>query len=581
MDQGWALVLLTSIITFLGCCVIYTDSIYSLLFPKRAERKPFHIANDTNFLICSLSLSSGCLLFTSLYKLLPRSHSYLKLLPQLHSNNQLLKLIEYSGYIGGIVLCSLLNLIIHLLTNESLVHCAHDGDHGHDESHDHGHSHNINDNDNSITESLSHSHSHSNNNLLDHSNEHSSVTGSDSSNKSQDTSVNNTSYPVTDSASNSPPDHNHQMHHNTIINETEIPPPQSKHETHTQTHINYTQMHSNNPINQPKKSLSLIDLSLKTLKGEKMTGECFGDIDCCTDNIINQNKLHKHKSNELYFCSRPTEENLLFFPNKKHMIIDKNEFSTRYPNLDIHSPLIPNSNNNNMNITDYYSTKNDHQLSNLSMKSNNHSHNNSHQYHDQTDNHSNNENDHDNDYGNDDFVSISTHETDNLQEHHHHIKTPLSRLLSIGLQTILAITLHKFPEGFIMYSTSKTNPELGMSIFLSMFIHNFVEGFTMTLPLYVALNSRFKALLIAGSLGCLSQPFGALIGYYMFHDKIDMDDPFSILLIAILLSITSGFLTFISLQMFASAISFGGKQETVLKWSFFGIFLICVSNILL
>ena len=49
-------------------------------------------------------------------------------------------------------------------------------------------------------------------------------------------------------------------------------------------------------------------------------------------------------------------------------------------------------------------------------------------------------------------------------DHHHHVNSPLSRLLTIGIQTTLAITLHKLPEGFITYITSETNPQLGISI---------------------------------------------------------------------------------------------------------------------
>jgi len=88
-------------------------------------------------------------------------------------------------------------------------------------------------------------------------------------------------------------------------------------------------------------------------------------------------------------------------------------------------------------------------------------------------------------------------------EHHHHV--PTNAFLSIGLQTCMAIALHKLPEGFITYATNHANPRLGFSVFLALFIHNITEGFAMALPLYLALNSKWKAIIWSFVLGGLSQ----------------------------------------------------------------------------
>ena len=92
-------------------------------------------------------------------------------------------------------------------------------------------------------------------------------------------------------------------------------------------------------------------------------------------------------------------------------------------------------------------------------------------------------------------------------QHHHHV--PQNAFLSIGLQTSLAIALHKMPEGFITYATNHASPQLGMTVFLALFIHNITEGFAMALPLYLALDSRAKAILWSSILGGISQPAGA------------------------------------------------------------------------
>lgn len=589
MDQGWLLVILTSAITILGCTVVYTDVIYAKLFPKRALVKPFHIIDDTNFLVCSLSLSSGCLLFTSLYKLLPKAHTYFKEVPALKENLHILKLVEYSSYLLGILICSFLNVIIHLFTNESLVHCVHgssapDHNHNHISDHNNEHSHSDFGDDLEAMKSNTEVDKNSHLNLKDH--QHTISSHNDTNQFSVSSKgTNQLLHSNNDKLSNKNKNINTQNIDNGNIH---VPSPNALDEDDSR---------SINSIH-PKKSMSLMDISLRALKGENQTGECYGGIDCCTDDIINKNHLHRHKSNDLHFCSKPSQENLLFFPNKHHMITDRSEWTSRYPNLDIHSPLISKNDDPAYQKHKDFGAINSHLTGVIvpdeptipeSINSStddedfevtyshvcNHS---NEEYHNHNEHSHNHEHEHDHDH---DHNHEHHHHNNGEEDHHHHIKTPLSRLLSIGLQTILAVTLHKFPEGFIMYSTSKTNPQLGLTIFLSMFIHNFVEGFTMTVPLYIALNSRAKALLISGTLGGLSQPIGALFGYYMFRGNGKMDDPYTMTLISVLLAVTSGFLTFISMQMFASAIGFGGKQEAVLKWSFYGITLICISNILI
>lgn len=538
MDQGWFLVGLTSVITLLGCSTIYLDVIYAFLFPKRAAAKPFNIAHDTAFLVAALALSAGSLMFTALYKLLPKSHQNLYNVPSLAAEPIRLKLVEYTCYFGGILICSSLNAMIHFFTSESLVHCVHgdsDHHHSHDGSHseDHHHTHNNNDdnvnndtNNNINTDSNASSHSHSHGN-----------TGHHNHNHNHDSNLKN----------ESPPGYTERLQHSSIPPPTPVTHhfvcPRKPVDSSLQ-HVPHTNSDITGAI--PKKVMSFTDLSLKTLRGETFKGRCYGDLDCCFELIRSRHnrhlEIHTHapaQPSMLHFCTHPSEENALFIDDTDGTLLtDRSTLLRKFPTLDISSPLISSDG------VQSYGSNSEHQCTPLS-------------------------------------TNETATDVEEFDHHHHHIKTPLSRLLSIGVQTVLAITLHKFPEGFIMYSTSKTEPELGLTIFLSLFIHNFVEGFTMTLPLYMALRSRGKALLCSGSLGALSQPLGALAGYLTFRGALDANSPTAALLQASLLALTSGFLTFISLQMLTSAIGFGGRQETVLNWAFFGILLIALSNILL
>ncbi|AET41400.1 Zn(2+) transporter ZRT3 Ecym_8106 [Eremothecium cymbalariae DBVPG len=184
-----------------------------------------------------------------------------------------------------------------------------------------------------------------------------------------------------------------------------------------------------------------------------------------------------------------------------------------------------------------------------------------------------------------------------VDDHRHIVATPFSKLLSIGIQTCIVITLHKFPEGFIIYFTGNDSMDttIGFSIFLGLAVHNFIEGFTMTLPLYSAFKSKWLAVLVVAIITLCSQPLGALIGYLTFrnkHDngsskKPDMTVP---------LSLTAGFLFVLALQMFQTAVAFSdthhhheddnGKQiesdhssgTMCLKWCCFGVLLVLASN---
>lgn len=176
---------------------------------------------------------------------------------------------------------------------------------------------------------------------------------------------------------------------------------------------------------------------------------------------------------------------------------------------------------------------------------------------------------------------------DIAEHHHHHVNSPLSRLMLIGIQTILAITLHKLPEGFITYITLETNPELGVSIFLSLLIHNFTEGFSMCLPLYYlfALGrvrfSKWKAVGISAVLGGFSQPLGALGGYVFMKVNHAGSDDIDIgrlnFVFGVTMAVTSGFLSVIAFSMYGSAVSFSGSPNFVMVWCIIGM---CVIGLL-
>ncbi|KAF6012502.1 hypothetical protein HII13_001553 [Brettanomyces bruxellensis] len=617
MNQGWLTVILTSATTICGCLIIYADVVYKYVFPARYRKKPFEIAKNTQFLVCSLALSSGCLSFVSLYKLLPTSMKYLHKVPTLDDQKTVLQSTAFIFYVSGIMCCSALNVLVHLFTSEIItmftitimatgISCI------------------------DITRAtprriwrmtrawmrprrLRKENTEVSDTVQKKNCKHSSRAPypvrsprqiATYSSKIQ-TAVSGSSPSISSSLCNAPTGSSltpsASRRRISAIAEDSAP---------TQTHAAAATSISGSVTSSAEPSVvssvvsgasgippkqSVVDASLDALRGQKMEGDCFGDMECCCEEIACKHNLHMHKNkNGIRFCCYPSSENQLFFKQRSgEMVTDKSELAGRFPELEIQSPLLPdsgtgaevrtppggaeagNSSSSSPNLETNLATEHSPLLAEQQTSA------------DADAKHYS---------GTDSSVKVPINVSAIKEEpedvaaehirhhehHHHHIKTPLARLLSIGIQTTLAITMHKLPEGFIMYSTSQADSKLGWTIFLSMFVHNFVEGFTMTLPIYVALNSRWKALLISGTLGGCAQPFGALIGYFIFRKNgVDVDNPFSMALIGSLMALTSGFLTYIGLQMLTSSISFGGKQETVMKWALFGICLIFLTNIVL
>ena len=162
--------------------------------------------------------------------------------------------------------------------------------------------------------------------------------------------------------------------------------------------------------------------------------------------------------------------------------------------------------------------------------------------------------------------------------HHHHVAS--NAFLSIGLQTSIAITLHKLPEGFITYATNHANPKLGFSVFMALFIHNITEGFALALPLYLAMNSRWKAMVAASILGGASQPLGAGIAELWFRVAQSRDMVPSESVYGVMFAITSGIMTSVALQLFSESLELTHRKAMCTTFAFIGMGILGFSNAL-
>lgn len=163
--------------------------------------------------------------------------------------------------------------------------------------------------------------------------------------------------------------------------------------------------------------------------------------------------------------------------------------------------------------------------------------------------------------------------------HHHHV--PTNAFLSIGLQTCIAIALHKLPEGFITYATNHANPKLGFAVFVALFIHNITEGFAMALPLYLAIQSRPKAMVWAALLGGVSQPLGAGVAALWFHlagNKTGAEPGEGVY--GGMFAIVAGIMTSVALQLFSESLDLTHNRNLCMAFAFVGMGVLGVSSAL-
>ncbi|CAG8567346.1 4120_t:CDS:2 [Dentiscutata heterogama] len=188
-----------------------------------------------------------------------------------------------------------------------------------------------------------------------------------------------------------------------------------------------------------------------------------------------------------------------------------------------------------------------------------------------------------------DESSIPSGDRDNCHHHHNHdlqnshskSDQENAKLMQIGIQTALAISIHKFPEGLITFVSSQASRSLGFALFAAIALHNIIEGLTIALPIYIATRSRIKAFLYSSILGGFSQPLGALIGWLFLNEP-----PFSCwnhnFIYGALFAATSGLMGVICINgMLPQAVKHDTKDGQLVSFFFFlGVFFMGMSSAL-
>lgn len=93
------------------------------------------------------------------------------------------------------------------------------------------------------------------------------------------------------------------------------------------------------------------------------------------------------------------------------------------------------------------------------------------------------------------------------------------KLMHSGIFIGIALCLHNFPEGFLVFMTAYDDPNVGIAIAVALAIHNIPEGIAIAAPLYTATRNRLKTVALAGATG-IAEPVGAVIGFMLLQNVL-------------------------------------------------------------
>jgi zinc transporter, ZIP family len=135
------------------------------------------------------------------------------------------------------------------------------------------------------------------------------------------------------------------------------------------------------------------------------------------------------------------------------------------------------------------------------------------------------------------------------------------RIMSMSINTAVAIGLHNFPEGLATFVATLNDPKVGVVLATAIAIHNIPEGICVALPVYYATGSRWKAFgwaLLSG----ISEPIAALFGWAV------LSATFSNTTFAILFGFVAGMMVIISFRELLPTAHRYDTDDSVVTYSF-------------
>ncbi|OJU14378.1 MAG: hypothetical protein BGN88_11720 [Clostridiales bacterium 43-6] len=149
---------------------------------------------------------------------------------------------------------------------------------------------------------------------------------------------------------------------------------------------------------------------------------------------------------------------------------------------------------------------------------------------------------------------------------------PAHDLYKTGVVSLIAILLHKFPEGIALFAAGSQNITLGITIALAIAVHNFPEGIAIAVPIYYATGSRLKAFRYT-FFAAVAEPFGVILAASLLRPFIN---PF---LMGTIFSFVVGVMLCISFDELLPSAGEYGHKNIGLAGLFLGISLMLLSDI--
>ncbi|KAL8294347.1 hypothetical protein RB597_007940 [Gaeumannomyces tritici] len=524
--RGWVMCAVSGIACVAGASIICVDSLVRL-FPGQ---KRFRIQESNVFLACSLSLSFGVMIFSALYNMLPASKRYLL---KAGWRDQEAGFLMMGCFVGGFIGIQFISRLLHRLMPSHVVDCDHTHEeHAHDahSGHDHGHAHD---------------------HIHDPSGRRSRPTRRQSSKCSSPGPLMVTTLVGQNAAATeSTPLLPSERTANTVASPKDAPGSGDLADDLADD-LAFSLARRPSIIQVRDRLVSFVK---DTKANCDETGPCYGYTDPCGQECF------KHLSSRSALSRLPTAlRTTTWFSSARPVETVPEEgrgaeaTSSRCRLNKTRSRGAPHGGDDH-----------DHSHGDAHDAHNDHGHEDHHDPHDSQASTS--------------LCSSNGDDDDIEAQHHHHV--PTNAFMAIGLQTVIAIALHKFPEGFITYATNMANPALGFNVFMALFVHNIAEGFSMALPLYMALGSRARALALSSVLGGLSQPAGAAMAWLWFRaarrSRFQIDN----VAYAALFAVTAGIMASVALQLFVESLSLNHNRNLSIAFAFLGMIMLGLSSAL-
>lgn len=165
------------------------------------------------------------------------------------------------------------------------------------------------------------------------------------------------------------------------------------------------------------------------------------------------------------------------------------------------------------------------------------------------------------------------HEYHSLEKMNHESFEKKRKLKRMGVLSAVAIAVHNFPEGLATFMSAIQSPTLGVSIAVAVAIHNIPEGLAVSAPIYYATKSKKRAFILSFLSG-ISEPFGALIGYFILRSF------FSDALFGVIFSGVAGIMVYIALDGLLPTAEEYGEHHLAIGGLIGGMGLMAVSLLL-